>query len=64
MKIFAQIVLVIAILSTVLGCLLLFSPSTNDNADGAKFLNSGLLSLFPCCIIILLADIRTAVTKQ
>jgi hypothetical protein len=64
MKIFAQIILVIAILSTVLGCFLLSSSNANDNAVGARFLDSGLLSLFPCCIIILLADIRTAVTKQ
>jgi hypothetical protein len=40
------------------------SPHPTDIEIGTRFLNSGLLSLFPCCIIILLADIRTAVTKQ
>jgi hypothetical protein len=64
MKIFAQIVLVISILSVALGCFLLVSPHPSDNEIGARFLNSGLLSLFPCCIIILLADIRTAVTRR
>ena len=64
MKIFAQIVLVISILSTALGCFLLLSPNARDNEIGTRFLNSGLLSLFPCCIIILLADIRTAVAKK
>jgi hypothetical protein len=64
MKIFAQIVLVISILSTVLGCILLLSPHASDTEIGTRFLNSGLLSLFPCCIIILLADIRTALDKK
>lgn len=64
MKLFAQIILVISILSTALGCFLLLSPNASDLEIGARFLNSGLLSLFPCCIIILLADIRTAVTKK
>ncbi len=64
MKIFAYIVLVVSILSTALGCVLLVSPHAGDNEVGARFLNAGLLSLFPCCIIILLADIRSALTKN
>jgi hypothetical protein len=64
MKLFAQIILVVAILSTALGGLLLLSSHPTDIEIGTRFLNSGLLSLFPCCIIILLADIRTAVTKK
>jgi hypothetical protein len=64
MEIFAQIVLVVAILSTALGGVLLLSSHPTDIEIGTRFLNSGLLSLFPCCIIILLADIRTAVTKK